>query len=194
MSRPLCGDCERPLNACLCQWRRPTTNAAPLVMLQHPDEARHAKNSAILLSLSLTQVTRHIGEQWPDSVLAELLGSDRSSVLLYPETEDLPAPPPLDNVLNADALPQLVVLDATWRKSRKMLYLNPYLQRLPRLSLQQAFASRYRIRRTRKPGQLSTLEASCHALAQLEADRVDYAPLLDAFEGFNEQQLAFRPD
>ena len=30
---------------------------------------------------------------------------------------------------------RLIVLDGTWRKSRKMLYRNPLLQQLPRLSL-----------------------------------------------------------
>jgi DTW domain-containing protein YfiP len=55
---------------------------------------------------------------------------------------------------------QLVVLDGTWRKSRKMLHLNPLLRRLPRLSLEDVPASNYLIRKAHKVGQLSTLEAT----------------------------------
>ena len=86
-----------------------------------------------------------------------------------------------------------MVLDATWRKSRKMLYLNPALQRLPRLALQDVPPSAYRIRKAHAPHQLSTLEAAAHALAQLEANPVYYQPLLSAFDGFVQQQAAKTP-
>jgi DTW domain-containing protein YfiP len=79
---------------------------------------------------------------------------------------------------------RLIVLDGTWRKSRKMLYLNPPLQRLPRLMLSDPPPSSYLIRKAHRPNQLSTLEASCAALAQLEADGQTYQPLLAAFDGF----------
>lgn len=193
MSRPLCPQCQRPTRTCLCQWIRPTSNETALLVLQHPSEVSQAKNSAGLLSLSLARCETHAGEQWPENELRALLDPDRQPVLLYPETDDLPAP----RVDLNEALPpkqrQLVVLDGTWRKSRKMLYLNPLLQTLPRLALTDAPESRYRIRKARKPGQLSTLEASCYALAHLEGGRVDYSALLEAFAGFNEQHLAFRP-
>ncbi|MGS0757100.1 DTW domain-containing protein [Roseateles sp. GG27B] len=78
------------------------------------------------------------------------------------------------------------MLDATWRKSRKMLHLNPLLQALPRLALQQPPPSRYTIRRAQQTHQLSTLEATVLALQQLEgaAREASYAPLLTAFDGF----------
>jgi DTW domain-containing protein len=83
-------------------------------------------------------------------------------------------------------------LDGTWRKSRKMLYLNPLLQQLPRLALRDLPPSSYRIRKAHKPDQLSTLEATCAALAQLESDAGRFAPLLRAFDGFVAQQSAYR--
>ena len=86
-----------------------------------------------------------------------------------------------------------IVLDATWRKSRKMLHLNPLLQHLPRLALRDTPASRYLIRKAQRPDQLSTLEATCMALAQIEGDGERFTPLLAAFDGFVAQQLAYRP-
>jgi DTW domain-containing protein YfiP len=79
---------------------------------------------------------------------------------------------------------RLVVLDATWRKSRKMLYLNRALQRLPRLPLREVPASHYLIRKAHAPDQLSTLEATAYALAQLENDAQKFAPLIASFDGF----------
>ncbi|WP_027330956.1 tRNA-uridine aminocarboxypropyltransferase [Marinimicrobium agarilyticum] len=193
MSRALCPRCQRPVRACLCQWIRPTPNEAALLILQHPSEVSQAKNSAGLLSLSLARCETHVGEQWPEHELQALLDPNRQPLLLYPDTDDLPAPGLDTESATAPRQWQLIVLDGTWRKSRKMLYLNPLLQRLPRLALTDTPASRYRIRRARKPGQLSTLEASCYALAHLEGGRVAYSALLEAFDGFNEQHLAFRP-
>jgi DTW domain-containing protein YfiP len=89
---------------------------------------------------------------------------------------------------------RLVVLDATWRKSRKMLHQNPALQRLPRLALDEVPQSRYAIRKAHAPGQLSTLEATCAALAQLEGDTTRWQPLLAAFDGFVAQQRLFMPN
>jgi DTW domain-containing protein YfiP len=69
-----------------------------------------------------------------------------------------------------------------------MLHLNPMLQQLPRLALHNPPASHYAIRKAHRPHQLSTFEATCHALAQLENTREKYQPLLAAFEGFVMQQ------
>jgi DTW domain-containing protein YfiP len=126
-----------------------------------------------------------------------MLGSDgRQPLLLYPDTPAdatlgiAPAPALAPELLRDPGLLRLVVLDATWRKSRKMLYLNPALQRLPRLALRDVPPSAYRIRKAHAPHQLSTLEAAAHALAQLESDALRYQPLLAAFDGFVQQQAA----
>lgn len=87
---------------------------------------------------------------------------------------------------------RLIVLDGTWRKSRKMLYLNPLLQQLPRLQLQGMPASHYLIRKAHRPDQLSTLEATCAALVELEGNAEKFSPLLSAFDGFVAQQLGYR--
>ena len=80
---------------------------------------------------------------------------------------------------------RLVVLDATWRKSLRMLLEHPALAALPRLPLDLPEPTRYRaIRAARRPDQVSTLEATVQALAMLEGPSFDAAPLLDAFGRF----------
>jgi len=192
LSRPTFPDCLRPARACVCAWRAPIANRVEVLLLQHPMETANAKNTLTLLRLSLARCTVTVGEAFAPQALEQLLhgplpGSVQP-VLLYPATPGTPriAPDP------GGPPPRLVVLDATWRKSRKMLALNPALQALPRLSLSAPPPSQYLIRKAHKPGQLSTLEAVCHALAQLEGDAERYQPLLRAFDGFVAQQLAFR--
>jgi len=189
----------------------PVAHRTEVVILQHPLEVLQAKGSARLLHLCLPGSRLVVGEVFSVAELSELLtgawpmhassGSTRRAsppVLLYPETPvpESPAPAePQSAVLAAAAQSdeplRLIVLDATWRKSRKMLHQNPLLQTLPRLVLQGQPPSQYRIRKAHKPDQLSTLEATVAALVQLEGDAARFEPLLGAFDAFVEAQLVF---
>ncbi|MCM2347934.1 MAG: DTW domain-containing protein [Acidovorax soli] len=207
-SRPRCPACLRPHSACICRWVTPVAHRTEVLILQHPLEVHEAKGTARLLHLSLPHSRLLTGEQWDPGVLQPLLTAPwgtpapsvppRRALLLYPEAPQdaalgLAAPPPLDPAwLPTPQGLRLVVLDGTWRKSRKMLHRNPLLQQLPRLPLLALPASRYRIRIARQPHQLSTLEATCAALAQLEADAERFAPLLAAFDGFVAQQAGWQ--
>ncbi|WP_334187849.1 tRNA-uridine aminocarboxypropyltransferase [Noviherbaspirillum sp.] len=201
--RPICGICLRPERACICSWITPVAHTAEVLVLQHPMETDNAKGSARLLHLSLPRSRLIVGEQFDERVLHAMLHAPSSPeshavhpVLLYPDTPEAaamglaqPAALPM-TLLHHPSQLRLVVLDGTWRKSRKMLYLNPLLQRLPRLPLLDVPASRYLIRKAHRAGQLSTLEAVCHALMQLEENAQRYQPLLAAFDGFVARQAA----
>jgi DTW domain-containing protein YfiP len=189
--RPRCAGCLRPKNACICRWVTPVAHQADVLILQHPMEADHAKNTARLLHLSLPRSRMLTGEVFDEPDLRAADPAQQYTVLLYPETLREPAPPLDMERLTDPARVRIVVLDASWRKSRKMLHLNPLLGQLPRLALEDMPPSRYVIRKAHTPAQLSTLEATCAALAQLEGDAGKYQPLREAFDGFVAQQLAF---
>ncbi len=161
-----------------------------MLILQHPLEVNHAKGTARLLHMSLPRSRLVTGE-----VFDESLFEGSRHVLLYPDAPQagLPAVKALspEDLADTNGL-CLVVLDGTWRKSLKMLHLNPVLHKMPRFSLVDLPASNYRIRKAHKPHQLSTLEATCAALAQLEGDAGKFWPLLDAFSGFVEEQMGHR--
>lgn len=191
--RPKCATCLRPAATCICHWAAPVASTVEVLILQHPMEVENAKGSARLLHLCLPGSRIAVGEQFDEAVLRAMLGAaGRQPVLLYPDTpadRSLGiAPPPAFSATPAPI--QLVVLDATWRKSRKMLYLNPALQALPRLPLRDTPPSHYLIRKAHAPDQLSTLEATCYALAQLEGDEHRYDRIIAAFDGFVAQQQA----
>lgn len=186
--RARCPACLRAVSSCICRWIAPVSHAVEVLILQHPLEVHNAKGSARLLHLSLPNSRMLTGEQFAPDVLAGLLAG-KHNVLLYPDTPGdrslgIAPPPALDPAILLDPTQlRLVVLDATWRKSRKMLHQNPMLQALPRLALTRMPASHYLIRKAHAPDQLSTLEASCHALAQLDG-AAGFQPVLDAFDDF----------
>ena len=206
--RLMCAVCLRPGSSCICPWVTPTRHLAEVVILQHPLEVMNAKGSARLLHLSLAHSRMVTGEVFDAPLLRGLLTEPfdaqaqnpkaRQPVLLYPQTPQdaalglAVAPRVSPEWLSDPSSLRLIVLDGTWRKSRKMLYLNPPLQGLPRLALQDMAASHYLIRKAHRPDQLSTLEATCAALAQLEGSAAPLAPLLAAFDGFVAQQLGYR--
>ena len=207
MRRESCPACLRPLKTCICKYIQPTNNHVQLIILQHPLEVYETKNTARLLNLCLQNSHIFVGEEFTDDFFDKdipkfvELNAEKVpiyDVLLYPETLEekslgIQSPPKIaDNVSEIPAL-RLWVLDATWRKSRKMLYLNPILQSMPRLSLQDAPPSIYKIRKAHSENQLSTLEASCYALRQLEQNLVDYAPILKAFSAFIAEQETYLP-
>ncbi|MEN5238325.1 MULTISPECIES: tRNA-uridine aminocarboxypropyltransferase [Pseudomonas] len=185
MPRPRCERCQRPIAHCLCPLIPSLDSRTRVVVLQHPSETSHALNTARLAALGLINAELRVGEVFDD--LETLLASPGyRPVLLFPGDAA--------EVLQAygagiDELPLLLIVpDGTWRKARKMLYLNPLLEALPRVTLGQVTPSRYRLRKAPEPGALSTIEAVVQTLNVLEgAGRFD--PVLRPFEALIEGQI-----
>lgn len=191
--RQTCVRCLLPQATCLCALVRPTAHHTEVLVLQHPQEQRQAKNSVRLLHLSLAHCEVVVGEHFaPGALQALLQRPGRVTRLLYPDVAAAPAP--LSPATSAGTSMRLVVLDATWRKSLRMLLEHPVLAALPRLSLDAPAQTRYRaIRAARRADQISTLEATLQALAMLESPPFDATPLLDAFGCFVAGVAARRP-
>ncbi|OYY62459.1 MAG: DTW domain-containing protein [Burkholderiales bacterium 28-67-8] len=184
LRRAVCVHCQRPQATCLCALARPTTHRTEVLVLQHPQEHREAKNSVALLRLSLSHCEVVVGERFaPEALTALLQRPGRDTRLLYPDVPAAPAPSAPETTACAPL--RLVVIDATWRKSLRMLLEHPALAALPRLSLHAPTPSCYgAIRSARRADQISTLEATVQALVMLEGTSFDGAPLLDAFGRF----------
>lgn len=186
MSRAQCARCLRPEAHCLCGLITQLDSRTRILLLQHPSEVGHALNTARLAALGLINGELRVGEVFED--LPSLLNQPGyQACLLFPgdDAQVLQA-----YLSQASSLPLLLVVpDGTWRKARKLLYLNPSLWALPRVTLPEGVQSRYRLRKAPAPGALSTLEAIVQALDVLEAPR-SFAPLLRPFEALIEGQIA----
>ena len=154
--------------------------------------ARACEGSLALLRLSLSDCTVESGEVFDAE--EHLHGQPPGTWLLYPG--DLLAAPgsdPPGSHPSLGTVQQLVLLDGTWRKTRKLLHLNPWLQQLPRFALPTPPPSRYLIRKAQQADQRSTLEAACLALAALEQRPAHYAPLLQALSNWVREHATLRP-
>ena len=184
MSRPRCERCQRLLDHCLCPLIPSLDSRTRVILLQHPSEVSHALNTARLAALGLVNAELRVGEVF-DDLPALLATPGYRPVLLFPGEQA--------QVLSAyeiaDDTPLLLIVpDGTWRKARKLLYLNPLLDALPRVTLGQVPPSRYRLRKAPEPGALSTIEAVVEALNALEgAGRFD--ALCRPFDALIEGQI-----
>ena len=178
--------CQRPHSHCLCALIPQLQSRTRVLILQHPEESRHALNTARLAALGLVNGELQVGEQFAD--LASWLADPAyQACLLFPGDD---AQPLATVAASASARPLLLVVpDGTWRKARKLLYLNPLLAALPRVCLPTGLESRYRLRKAPMAGALSTLEAIVVALEALEAPQ-SFAALLQPFEALIDGQIA----
>ena len=184
MPRPRCERCQRPLDHCLCPLIPALDSRTRVVLLQHRSESTHALNTARLAALGLTNAELRVGEVFEglDALLAtpgyrpaRLFPGDQARVLApYDQAHDEPL--------------LLIVPDGTWRKARKLLYLNPLLEALPRVTLGAVAPSRYRLRKAPEAGALSTIEAVVGALNALEQP-ASFDALLAPFEALIEGQI-----
>ena len=191
MARPRCQHCLRPTQTCYCDLIPSIHSRVSLTVLQHPNESQHPKGTAALLTRSINQADLLTSEQFSAEAVRQ---PSRQLVLLFPPSEDQRPTPQLiqPQQLEAEST-QLLALDGTWRKTRKMLYQNPWLQDLPRLQLSNLPNSRYHIRKAETREQLSTLEACCYALMAIENNQERYQPLLTAFDQYIDRLQRFVP-
>lgn len=179
----------RPQTHCLCGLIAQLPSRTRVLIVQHPDEAKHALNTARLAALGLCNCELIVAEQVPQ--LAELLADPAyQACLLFPGEAAQTLSAVRAQLAGAHSRPLLLVVpDGTWRKARKLLYLNPLLQALPRVALPEGLSSRYRLRKAPLPGALSTLEAIVTALNVLEAPS-SFDLLLKPFERLIEGQIS----
>lgn len=183
MRRRVCERCSRPQSHCLCALIPHLPSRTRVLILQHPDEQRHALNTARLAAMGLVNARLQVGEQLDPSLAEEL--ADGDSWLLFPGEDAQP----LSALAGRPTPARLVVPDGSWRKARKLLYVNPALAALPRVCLPDGLVSRYRVRKAPGEGALSTIEAIVAALNALEGDgRFD--ELLRPFDALVEGQIA----
>ncbi|ART83022.1 hypothetical protein CBP31_10640 [Oceanisphaera profunda] len=208
MSRTYCCSCQLPQAACLCAYVRPQPCPMPVIIYQHPLEAKHAKSTVPLLRLSVPDIRVEVaetltppptladGDWWllyPDAAALDIDTQQHSLLAVKRSASELAADKlsaaKLSTGMQTETMPLtamqtnnrqiggLIVLDGTWRKTRLLLHLNPWLKALPTLSFSQAPASAYAIRKGPGGQALSTLESVCHVLHKLHPE-FSPAPLL----------------
>ena len=160
-----------------------------LVVLQHPSEVEHKKNSVRVLSLVVAETQVYVGESEADfnGLREHLAACNKPIYLVYPSEQSVSVE---QQPINPDCV--LLLLDGTWRKAFKMLQLNPWLTQYPAVHLAEGYESRYRIRKSSRSDSLSTLEACAYMLSALDP-RLDVQPLMTAFDAMVELRIKAMP-
>ncbi|MFC6633989.1 tRNA-uridine aminocarboxypropyltransferase [Microbulbifer taiwanensis] len=180
MPRQICPTCQRPPKVCYCSALVHIANRIKVLIIQHPLEQKHPFNTGRMAQLCLDNSELVVTESLSEAELGRLLAP--RSALLYPSLDWLPMVERVETgTPQARGLEQLVVIDASWRKSKKMLHLQPVLQWLPRVSFEGELRSNYRVRRSSLPNSLSTLESIVVAMGALEPEQ-DFSGMLGPFE------------
>ncbi|QDE29731.1 tRNA-uridine aminocarboxypropyltransferase [Shewanella polaris] len=189
MKREYCQRCLYPKNSCLCKVIKPMSVVTEVVVLQHPSEVKHAKNTVRLLALALPQIRIVVGESPADFVdLRRYLEEQTKPVyVVYPNEHS-------QTVAEAGASEAAIIIlvDGTWRKAYRMLQLNPWLGDYPSLHLEVEDESQYIIRKAKRSDSLSTLEAAAHTLVALNPN-VDVTPIFAVFNAMVQHKLTAMP-
>ncbi len=214
MARDLCLKCQRPTKACICSFIYEIDNEISVLVLQHPSEVKQTKGTVSLLQRSLSCCQVIVGENFSDNTELNNILAKHQTLLLYPskQAQDITlfsSDLRQNNLkLNQKKPLLLIILDGTWKKSYRMFMLSKNLQTLIQVCLPDYLASKgqYLIRKVAKNNALSSLEATCYALAVLDKKLIEndlaekeqviecerYQPLLNKFAKFNQFQLSFR--
>ena len=158
-----------------------------LIIWQDPTEAKHKLSTAPLLNLSITNSRLLVADELTPE---QVFGSDNlvGCALLYPLDQGA--------VVTAEhkaEVQKLLILDGTWRKVRRLLHLNPWLEQLPYIALHPEYQSQYRIRKSPREDGLSTIEAGVAALSWLDQQQ-DYLPVLNVLEKMVSLQEQLTPE
>ena len=184
MKRSICSRCHRPSSVCYCHTLRCVDNVWPIHILQHPTESKHAIGTARIAQLSLSRCELTVGEQFDEESLRLLLSTDQQPLLVYPGEGSQPL-----ESLDREQPQPLIFLDASWRRSRRMLLESPALMALPKISFQLDEVPRYRIRKAPDRHSVSTLEAVVAALSVLEKDTEKFQNLFITMDWMIEKQI-----
>lgn len=167
--RQQCAKCGYPQSTCLCAWINPITAPLNIIILQHPKEAKHAKNTVKLLALGLKKITVLQGEKPEDwaELTQKVANQPQSYSLFYPHEQSTSIESISSQEKKERYFPvnhNMIFIDASWRKALKIWHLNPWLQQCNSWHFANPPDNQYHIRRTTQESSLSTLESVAYVL------------------------------
>jgi DTW domain-containing protein len=156
-----------------------------VLVLQHPQERRHALATAPAMVAQLRRARLVAGLSWPNlaralgqeadprrwgvlylgSALPKALGREREVIVLGRGGEPMADPAPVLKRLDG-----IVLLDGSWKEAKTLWWRNPWLLKLHRLVVSPPAPARIgHLRREPRREALSTIEAAALVLRRLEA-------------------------
>jgi DTW domain-containing protein YfiP len=185
--REECRSCSYIKELCQCELLpQDKPKAPPIIILRHPSEKKHPLATVKLLQQYFEDLTVEDGE----------IFSPRKGILLYPDDPDQNLSHDRKICFSVNCNQPLIIIDATWKKSHRILKLNPWLKELPRFSLKN-YHSQYFLRRPKGEHYLSSLESFCYSIQEFypqDGKMKNHAnDLLRLFDDFIAKRKKFYP-
>ncbi|MCV2402327.1 DTW domain-containing protein [Marinomonas sp. C2222] len=169
--RQKCSRCDFLVSQCVCKWLPDLATKLDIIILQDEREAKNAKNTVSLLRLALPQV-KCISIKDTSSVRSTLNSLDKGYwYLVFPCDRSTPIETVKESELKQ--MKGVVLLDATWRKAKKMYITEPSLQLFKSIEFTSAPAGNYVIRKSPDAQSLSTLEACAYAIEKIAGEDME---------------------
>jgi DTW domain-containing protein YfiP len=169
MTVDACDTCRRPRSVCVCDRIVTYATKTRILVLQHPQEQDVLLGTAQLLAASVPSTRVAVGLSWRS--LAHALGVEQAEArrwaVLFPDREARgnEVTSRKGAVLDPTGLEGVVVLDGTWSQAKTLYFRNPWLRKLPRMSLAPKEPSIYgRLRAEPRRECVSTLESAAASL------------------------------
>lgn len=185
--REMCTRCQYPIKTCVCSALSCIENQSKIIVLQDKNEVSNAKNTARLLALLLTNFSIIKSDDLASmkQLQDDCVNHPTSFALFFPSNnssafESQFATLQKNNDTPPSPIKNLLFIDGTWRKAKRLYLSNEWLQSLPSFHFNEQLDGRYRIRKTSIDNGLSTLEAVAHVLSR--TDGVTNKPFYDLFE------------
>ena len=205
-----CYKCFKPQNSCLCRFTKELDTNIKFVFLMHPKEAKRQRTgTGNLAHISLKDSEILVGLDFANHArLNELLNdSHYFPVLMYPGEDAWTAQKQGFKEEIAARTLLVLILDATWFCSRKMIEHNPFLLNLPRVSFSGTYRSIFTFKHEPRPEYISTIECCYYFIKEMQTaglcnKAVDPEPLMTVFKEMiklqltaeNERILGIRPN
>jgi len=161
-----CNKCGLPIITCVCAKAPKIKTFAKVWILSTEKEFYRASNTARLLKLinpNSTEIFLWERTKIPEELVLNLNNDLYEPFLLFPidncETKKRKV-----EYKNTGKIPVFIIIDGTWKEARKIFRRSSYLEKLPIISLEPDFKSKYDLRKGAKDGNLCTIEAVIEVL------------------------------
>ena len=192
-----CFKCFKPKSVCLCKYSAKIDCGAKFIFLMHPKEFRRQRTgTGYLAHLCLKDSEVIVGLDFSaNKRLQELLLDPQFfPVLMYPDENALTVNKEGFKDQLAERKLLILILDATWFCSKKMIQHNPFLLELPKLSFSGSYRSIFTFKREPSPECISTIECCYYMIKEMQAANmanasIDPEPLMNIFKAMIKLQL-----
>jgi len=156
-----CPVCKVGETFCICSAQPSIKLPFELTVLSNPEEFIKPTNTARLIrnACPSVEITEWKRKEPPEGLIQQIHSLEVHPYVLYPADN-------ATTFAEAGFYPQkkgkgirIILLDGTWKQSRKMYNHSEYLKNIPALRIETETRSVYRLRRQSNPQRLSTIEA-----------------------------------